>query len=360
LAKSGENVADFSKLIGVHFLATQVSRGSVTAGTSAGFYQFTEANLLADQSAIVGTYGANATITITGTSVSGGFIDFTGTIVSSNFFANGTITGNFLGNDATDFLLNAQSVPGVGSAFLYVTNTPAQQPGTVAPNNTAQVSDVLNNVAYTSPACFADGTLIETTRGPVAVESLSIGDQVVIHDADRRGTSERTRPIVWIGHRAVECTRHPRPGDVLPVRVRTGAFGDGMPRRDLLLSPDHAVYIDGVLIPIKHLLSDDTIAQISVDQITYYHIELSSHDVMLAEGLPVESYLDTGDRDNFLKGGRPIRLFPDFSGSNHSSLVWEAKGCAPLKVNGPEVEATRVFLAKQAEPQPVSPQIRRG
>jgi hypothetical protein len=86
---------------------------------------------------------------------------------------------------------------------------------------------------------------------------------------------------------------------VWPVRVRAGAFGARRPHRDLVLSPDHAVFVDKVLIPVRYLLNGATIVQEPVDVITYWHVELARHDVLFAEGLPCESYLDTGNRALF-------------------------------------------------------------
>jgi len=70
--------------------------------------------------------------------------------------------------------------------------------------------------------------------------------------------------------------RHSRRHDVLPVRVHSDAFGAGRPVRDLLLSPDHAVFVDGVLIPIRYLINGRTVVQEQVDEVTYYHVELPS------------------------------------------------------------------------------------
>ena len=165
--------------------------------------------------------------------------------------------------------------------------------------------------------CFAAGTRIQTDNGPLAVEHLREGMRVATH----RGAPAE---IVWIGTRAINCSTHPRPAAVWPVRVRAGAFGRGKPSRDLFLSPDHAVFADGVLIPIQHLCNGRTIQQIEVARVTYYHVELPEHAVILAEDLPVESYLDTGDRANFRNGDGPVRLHPDFS-----AKVWEMEGCAP-------------------------------
>ncbi len=184
--------------------------------------------------------------------------------------------------------------------------------------------------------CFAAGTRIATSEGEVAVERLSIGEEVFCHG----GKSQR---IAWIGHRHLDITRHPAPEKVLPIRVAAGAFGAGLPRRDLMLSPDHAVFVDGALIPIRYLVNGTTVAQMpvsAVPQVSYYHIELPRHDVILAEGLPVESYLDAGNRNRFSNAEGPIVLHPDFS-----SLIWESEGYAPLRIVGPEVAAVRTRLA---------------
>jgi len=195
---------------------------------------------------------------------------------------------------------------------------------------------VVTNVAggaEVSIACFRAGTRIRTARGEVPVEQLLVGDQM---EALLGGTRA---PIVWIGHRTVDCKNHPNPKQVWPVLIRADAFGPGLPCRDLFLSPDHAVFTDDVLIPVKHLINGKTIEQVPTDEVTYYHVELPRHDVLLAEGLPAESYLDTGDRSNFANGGGPIALHPDFS-----ARMWEAMGCAPLVVYGLELETVRQRL----------------
>jgi Hint domain len=173
------------------------------------------------------------------------------------------------------------------------------------------------------------------------VETLAVGDLV---QTLRSGPSG----IRWIGRRHVDCTRHPEPRDVWPVRVQAGAFGTSssgreLPRRDLFLSPNHAVFVDDVLIPARLLINGTTIAQVPVDSITYYHVELADHDLLMTEGVPTESYLDTGDRAN-LEGaaGGHVRLHPDFANHSHDAAVaWETKGCAPLLLHGLRLDAIR-------------------
>jgi hypothetical protein len=189
-----------------------------------------------------------------------------------------------------------------------------------------------NGYVATIP-CVASGTRIATTDGMVPVERLRPGMLVLT-------AGGVAAPITWLGHRKVTCTKHPRPASVWPVRVRAGAFADNVPGRDLWLSPDHAIYANGVLIPIKHLIDGATIAQVSRATITYWHVELMRHDIILAEGLPVESYLETGDRSAFSNGGSVTAMFPDFA-----TRTWEAEGCAPLVVAGAKLAALRDLVA---------------
>jgi hypothetical protein len=127
------------------------------------------------------------------------------------------------------------------------------------------------------------------------------------------------------------------------VRVVADAFGVGEPRRDLFLSPDHAVFIENVLIPVKYLINGTSIAQVKVNEVMYHHVELAAHDVLIANGLATESYLDTGDRPNFSNGGGAMVLHPQFS-----AHVWEGMGYAKLVVSGREVDSIRHRLDTRA------------
>ena len=185
--------------------------------------------------------------------------------------------------------------------------------------------------------CLAAGSRVATLRGEVAVEALRLGELVRLADGG-------TAAVAWLGHRSLDCTRHPRPHDVMPVRVGAHAFGPGRPHASLLLSPDHAVFADGVLVPVRYLVNGATITQQPVSRIEYWHVELAAHDVLLAQGLPVESYLDTGNRGAFANGGGPIEAHPDFA-----RAVWARTACARLVTAGAELEAVRSFLLEQAE-----------
>ena len=165
----------------------------------------------------------------------------------------------------------------------------------------------------------------------------------------RTRTGDALWPVRWTGWRAIDCALHPKPMLVWPVRVRAGAFGPRLPRVDLWLSPDHCIYLNGVMIPVKELINDTTIERIPVDEVTYYHVEFESHAVVLAEALEVESYLDTDGRANFANGGGVMRLFPDFATlSEDAAFLWESLAYAPRQIVGPEIDAARDLLAKRA------------
>jgi hypothetical protein len=184
-------------------------------------------------------------------------------------------------------------------------------------------------------ACFVVGTRIATSNGETPVEDIMVGDVVRAHFAGNT-------PVKWIGRRRIDCRRHPEPEKIWPVRVSAAAFGEHCPLRDLWLSPDHAVFADGALIPIRCLINGATIRQEPVPIVVYYHIELHRHDVVLADGLPAESYLDMGDRSIFDNAGSVIRLFPDFVVRPHGVAdLWETNGCARLVLVGPQLTVIR-------------------
>ena len=149
--------------------------------------------------------------------------------------------------------------------------------------------------SYTSSSprvrCFIRGTRILTVDGDVPVENLVVASEVA--------TAHGPRPVKWIGRQTLRRNRsmvwHP---SVLPVCISQFAIDDLTPGRDVYLSQDHAVFIDGVLIPVKHLVNGQSIridkTVLQSETIEYLHVELETHEVIFADRLPVESFLYSG------------------------------------------------------------------
>ena len=206
--------------------------------------------------------------------------------------------------------------------------------------NLAQASDGSTLLTMTI-ACYCPGTLILTTRGEVAVEDLAVGDLVVT-------ASGGQRPIVWLGHRTLPCHTHPNRRAVLPVRISAHALGHNKPRRDLFVSPGHAIAVDvlgEVLIPAATLVNGTTIQQVEMDQVTYWHVELGSHDLLLADNLAAESYLDMGNRSFFGESGVvTLDALPD----GDPAARTPADFCRPFHSEGPLVTVVRSQLRRRA------------
>ncbi|MBN9559740.1 MAG: Hint domain-containing protein [Alphaproteobacteria bacterium] len=213
--------------------------------------------------------------------------------------------------------------------------------GLTGPNNAATAAPIGNGVFS---VCFASGTHILTSRGEVPVERLSEGDLVVTVSNGQ----PVLKPVKWLGQRRIDIAAHPRPAAVAPIRIRRGAIARDMPKRDLLLSPDHCLFIDGKLIPAKLLVNGMTVVQeLAARGVHYYHVELERHAVLVAEGLPVESYLDTGNRAFFANAGLALVLHPEFH-VNAGLKCWAEDACAPLAVSPAAIEPVWRRVAERA------------
>ena len=197
---------------------------------------------------------------------------------------------------------------------------------------------------FLSTVCYARGTMIRTPDGELPIETLRSGMQVItLVDG---GAVPRT--VKWLGHRRISLASHPRPETVAPIRIECDAFAAGMPHRDLLVSPDHAIFVDGMLICARQLVNGTTIRQERDNRaVHYYHVELDEHAILLAEGLPAESYLDTGNSGFFANSSKPLVLHPDLTDETDYPTR-EADSCAPFVSNEANVRPVWQRLADRA------------
>jgi hypothetical protein len=261
------------------------------------------------------------------------FIDdaLTGSVITSATYQNNVLS-----------LLNAGSVV---SVFNIIS---AQQSCTVLvglPSASPYYSGTQQtiNLQLQDVSCFCPGAQISTPTGSTPIECLQRGDAITAIGA-------RSAKIEWIGSRKIDFDINPRLAGKRPVLVTPHTFEDGQPSHPLLLSPDHGVYTDGVIIPIKYLINDDSIIQTKMRSAIYYHIKLLSHDIILANCLPCETFL--GDINKF-------HAFWNADNSVHREMqdygsLWETEGYAPLVIAGAQITRVRDRLKERARKMPLS------
>jgi O-antigen biosynthesis protein len=180
--------------------------------------------------------------------------------------------------------------------------------------------------------------------------------------ADRRRGDDRFRrgaPIKWIGCRSYGGRFVMGQKDILPVCIKAGALDDNVPKRDLWISPHHAMYFEdamyfehamyfedeargGVLIEARDLLNGVSIVQAErIEKVEYFHIELDTHDVIVAEGALSETFIDDDSRGMFHNAQEYDTLYAD-------EVERVVCYCAPRYDEGYEVEAVRQRLALRA------------
>ena len=245
--------------------------------------------------------------------------------------------------------LTAADITGIGTIDIG-NNSTLTASGTVAAGQTIEftgtnaVLNILDPSAFSATIenqgptdtvnglCFLSGTRIATPNGEVPVERLSVGDIVSTH----RGEPRR---IEWIGTGKVLATRGRR-NAATPVIVRKGALADNVPCRDLRVTKGHSLYIDDVLIPVEFLVNHRSIQwDDRAQEVAVYHIELETHDVLIADGAPAESYRDDGNRWLFQNTNAGWALPPQ-------------EPCAPVLTGGPVVDAVWRRLLDRAGPRP--------
>ena len=277
--------------------------------------------------------------------------------------ANGKLSGTGLTETATKgiYTLVAAGVSAFNTDLQSVVFTPAVKQvgsGLTVVTNIAQ--SISNGSSGTTPAtssnqmtvtdtCFLAGTHILTEHGEVTVETLLARHQTQApHEvADRLATLVDGRivyrEITWVGLRHVGAAV----ADACPIRIRQGAFAENVPHRDLLVTPEHCIFVQERLVPARMLVNHRSIIEDrTIGAYTFYHIELAEHAVLLAEGLATESYLDTGNRSSF--GNVAVTaLRPGFATqADHKS--WSTDACAPLAVDRETVQPIWAALQQRA------------
>ncbi|GCD74221.1 outer membrane protein [Acetobacter pasteurianus NBRC 3299] len=233
---------------------------------------------------------------IDGFSNAGATIEVPGAGYVTNATYNGTDT-TITTNTGITVVVNGDYTPATQTLYQ------ATSGGNLYLSATAQNSTGTTGVLV----CFLPGSMIRTPTGDVAVENLVAGQEVLTFAADGQPVARR---ITWAG-KAHARTNPAAADDVAgyPVRVRANAIADGVPAADLLITPEHCLYLQGRFVPARMLINGTSIVyDTSFAGYDYYHIETEGHAVIMANGMLTESYLDTGNRGSFTQAGPVARI----------------------------------------------------
>ena len=292
---------------------------------------------------------------------SSGLLNFTGApVINTGLDIVGFRAGDIIGlgsaevkpgtlsyNASTD-ILSFTDVNSGSVLSLHITPTGTQSYTTASFQEETGIGDFTSSesiVTTEAAPCYCPGTLIRTDQGEVAVEALRIGDHVITLD-------DRSKPIKWIGRRAYAGCFIEGRRDVLPVCMQAGSLGEGLPLRDLVVSPLHAMFLDGVLVPAGLLVNGVSITQAqSVEIVEYIHIELDEHAVIWAEGAASESFVDDNSRGMFQNVHEFNKLYA-------AQVRLPAVYCAPRVEHGERLVAIKDVIdsrAGLAAPRPCEP-----
>ncbi len=157
-----------------------------------------------------------------------------------------------------------------------------------------------------SQPCYLAGTLIETTNGLKTIEKIEVGDLIYTY----KGTIKIPKPVIWIGS-GYHNVQANQPDDIAgyAIHIIKNALADYVPYKDMFITPEHCLYIDGKFIPARMLVNNHSIYyDYSKSKYTYYHLELEEHGVINADGALSESFLNTNNHQNFYNPKKVIKL----------------------------------------------------
>lgn len=283
---------------------------------------------------------AGATLELKGSVATSETVSFSasgaGTLVLDNPATfNATVTNFATGDEIVVDTPAPATFSQAGSIVSVIENNATLGTLTFESEQQAQSAISTTNALVDHALCFLAGTLLEVPSGQAPVEDLKVGDLVMT-------VSGKARPIRWIGVGRVLATRGRRSA-ATPVIVRKGAIGPNIPNRDLHVTKGHALYLDGVLIPVEFLVNHRSILwNDRAQEVCIYHVELDTHDILVANGAPAESYRDDGNRWLFQNGN---------SGWNQPAKP----PCAPVLTGGEIVDQVWRRLLDRAGPRPGLP-----
>ncbi len=225
--------------------------------------------------------------------------NFSGTdLIKLGTFGTGDKIKGYDPINHTITITNATSDPSATHVFSFDPSTDVSSIHLTQELVGTTLSDVLT-------ICFMAGTTIRTPEGEAPVETLKRGDLVLTADGE-------AKPVVWLGLQTI-AARFADPVRNWPIRIAAGALADNTPSCDLLVSPDHALLVEGILIHAGALVNGTSIRRERQvpEKFVYYHVELEDHSLLLAANVPAETFVDNVDRGNFDNWAEHEALYPE-------------------------------------------------
>ncbi|WP_305782257.1 Hint domain-containing protein [Acidisphaera sp. S103] len=307
---------------------TTASTGPSISGTQANQINFNEAPIDPFSGVTISDQPTAQDVLIITLSGEGGTLTGATPSGPAEYFLQGTAQEITQALDLVSFTPNAGPVDQATPTFFTLQDT-SDDPVTMVTDSTTSVIDINTGL------CFLRGTQILCPAGQVPVQDLAIGDLV-------QTLSGKARAIAWIGKGRVLATRGRR-NAATPVIVGKSAFADNIPNHDLRVTRGHAFAFDGVLIPIEFLVNHRSILwDDRAQEVELYHVELETHDILIANGAAAESYRDDGNRWLFQNANSGWNMPPKLP-------------CAPVLTGGPVVDAVWRRLLDRAGPRPGVP-----
>ena len=203
-------------------------------------------------------------------------------------------------------------------------------------NNGTATSGSLDNEQFTFNTCFLAGSLIRTPSGYRKVEELRRGDMIMTYDPATDQTLPQ--PLTWAGRSRVRVNpSFPLDMAGYPIRIRKDALAENIPSADLLLTAEHCLFLDGSFVPARMMVNGSSIHYETSDvtcQTSYdiFHVETKQHSIIFANDVMTESYLDTGNRDQFMQPSNDN--IPNDSADHEipsRKQSWSSNAAAPLR-----------------------------
>lgn len=169
-------------------------------------------------------------------------------------------------------------------------------------NGTVEFLDADGNVTGTMTfenieqviACFTPGTLVLTDAGERPIELIEEGDLVLTRD-------NGFQPVRWVGRRDLSQRQLAAEPRFNPIRFAAGSLGEGLPRKEMLVSPQHRMLVSGpraellfgeheVLVAATHMVGLSGIERVMPREVSYIHLLFDQHEIILANGAWSESF----------------------------------------------------------------------